>query len=49
MKKALDEANLKVALKRAANMLAQLAIEHITPKNYYGIFMNVFDEMKVLE
>jgi len=49
MKKALEAANLKDALKYSAIMLAELKTPLLSPKNYYMLFMQIFDEMRNLE
>ena len=51
MKRAMDEKepNIKHALKYAADMLRELRTALLTPKNYYELYMRVFDEMRALE
>lgn len=49
MKMALDSSNIKDAMKRAKNMLCELRIGDISPKDYYSLFMDVFDELQLLE
>eukprot|EP00937_MAST-01D_sp_MAST-1D-sp2_P003658 g3658.t1 len=51
MKRAMDEKepNIKQALKFAAEMLRELRTALLTPKNYYELYMRVFDEMRSLE
>ena len=49
MKKALDLGNLKESMKHANLMLVQLKISDITPRDYYILFMAVFDELMILE
>mgnify|MGYP000954941700 FL=1 len=49
MHKALEEFNLRAGLKHSANMLDALRTSELSPKNYYMIFMQVFDELQALE
>ena len=49
MRTAIDEANLRTALKHASNMLGELRTEFLSPKNYYILFMQIFDEIRDLE
>jgi len=49
MKKALDGANLRDALKYSSIMLSELKTSLLSPKNYYVLYMQIFDEMRVLE
>lgn len=49
MRKSLDQANLRDALRYSATMLSQLRTSLLTPKNYYQLFIQVFDEMRELE
>lgn len=46
MNKELENANLRNALKHASNMLAELKTSLLAPRNYYILFMAVFDEMR---
>lgn len=49
MKMALDASNLKEAMKKGKMMLSQLRINDVSPKDYYSLFMEVFDELQLLE
>jgi vacuolar protein sorting-associated protein 35 len=49
MKKGLDTANLKEAIKRAKLMISQLRVGNVSPRDYYMLFMLVFDELNILE
>lgn len=49
MKMALESQNIKDAMKRAKSMLSELRITNISPKEYYMLFMDVFDELMLLE
>ena len=49
MKKALENANLRDGLKHSSTMLGELKTSLLNPKNYYILFMQIFDEMRVLE
>jgi len=49
MRQAIENINLREVLKYAANMLSELKLGQLTPKNYYMIFMQIFDEMRGLE
>jgi vacuolar protein sorting-associated protein 35 len=49
MKKALDAADMKEALKSAEQMISSLRVDKISPKDYYMFFMLVFDELNILE
>jgi len=49
MKRALDNTNLKDALKYSSNMLCELRTGLLTPKNYYELYMLVMDELRHLE
>jgi len=49
MKQAIENAKLRDVLKHASNMLAELKAEKLSPKNYYILFMQVFDELRALE
>jgi hypothetical protein len=46
MRKALDNADLKKGLKFASMMLAELKTSLLTPRNYYILFMAIFDYMR---
>lgn len=49
MKKALDSSNLRDALKFSSTMLAEMKTSRLTPKNYFNLYMMVFDELALLE
>ena len=62
MKKALDSANLRDALRCASVMLSELRSMFIVllffnyclasllgPRSYYSLYMQIFDELRVLE
>ena len=49
MRQAIENAKLRDVLKHASNMLNELKAEKLSPKNYYILFMQVFDELRVLE
>jgi vacuolar protein sorting-associated protein 35 len=46
MNKELDNANLRNALRHASALLSEMRIQTLTPRNYYILFMAVFDEMR---
>jgi vacuolar protein sorting-associated protein 35 len=46
MRKALENADLKKGLKYASEMLAQLKTSSLVPRNYYILFMTIFDYMR---
>ncbi|KAL9655021.1 hypothetical protein ABK040_008805 [Willaertia magna] len=49
MKRSLDKGNLDDALKYAASMLNELRTSNLSPKNYYILYMQVFDHLRHLE
>lgn len=49
MKKALDGADMKEAMKSAEQMIAALRVGNVSPRDYYMLFMLVFDELNILE
>lgn len=49
MRKSIDEATLRSALKHAANMIGELRTNYLSPRDYYVLFMQVFDELRLLE
>eukprot|EP00735_Rhodelphis_limneticus_P007484 TRINITY_DN2003_c0_g1::TRINITY_DN2003_c0_g1_i1::g.21885::m.21885 TRINITY_DN2003_c0_g1::TRINITY_DN2003_c0_g1_i1::g.21885 ORF type:complete len:790 (+),score=289.63,sp/F4I0P8/VP35B_ARATH/49.30/0.0,Vps35/PF03635.12/1e-271,LOH1CR12/PF10158.4/2,LOH1CR12/PF10158.4/1.4e+02 TRINITY_DN2003_c0_g1_i1:43-2370(+) len=49
MKRALDQNNLRVALQHASSMITELRTSLLSPKNYYELYMQVFDELRHLE
>lgn len=46
MNKELENANLRAALRFSSYMLAELRTSSLAPRNYYILFMAVFDEMR---
>merc|ERR1719261_1971647 len=48
MKRAMDNDNLREALKHASNMICELRTGLLSPKNYYELYMQVFQEMQHL-
>lgn len=46
MRKALDNADLRMGLKHASLMLVELKTSLLSPKNYYILFMAIFDYMR---
>jgi len=49
MKRCLDSANLMEALKHASNMICELRTSLLSPKNYYILYMDTFDQLRYLE
>jgi len=49
MKRALDESNLREALKHSAAMLGELRTSLLSPQKYYALYMKTFDELRHLE
>jgi len=49
MKKSLDLNNLKDALKHSSTMLAELKTSLLSPRNYFNLYMMIFDELSCLE
>ena len=49
MKRALDESNLRAALKHSSAMLNELRTGSLNPKTYYGLYITVCDELRYLE
>ena len=49
MRRSIESANLRQALIHSARMLNSLATGLLNPRNYYILFMQVFDELNVLE
>ncbi|CAG9316635.1 unnamed protein product [Blepharisma stoltei] len=49
MHQALDSSNLKEALKHANNMISELKTSLLSPKTYYELYMQIFDELNKLE
>jgi len=48
MKRAIENDNLREALKHASNMISELRTSLLSPKNYYELYMQVFQEMQHL-
>mmetsp|Transcript_34059 Transcript_34059/g.77665 ORF Transcript_34059/g.77665 Transcript_34059/m.77665 type:complete len:826 (+) Transcript_34059:54-2531(+) len=48
MKRAIESDNLREALKHASNMICELRTSMLSPKNYYELYMQVFQEMQHL-
>eukprot|EP00921_Rhytidocystis_pertsovi_P010187 GHVQ01016332.1.p1 GENE.GHVQ01016332.1~~GHVQ01016332.1.p1 ORF type:complete len:371 (-),score=47.91 GHVQ01016332.1:677-1789(-) len=48
MKRAIDTDNLREALKHASNMICELRTSLLSPKNYYELYMQVFQELQFL-
>ncbi|CAE8591527.1 unnamed protein product, partial [Polarella glacialis] len=46
MKRAVDSDNVRDALKHASNMICELRTSLLSPKNYYELYMKVFQEMQ---
>uniref|UniRef100_A0A383WCT9 Vacuolar protein sorting-associated protein 35 n=1 Tax=Tetradesmus obliquus TaxID=3088 RepID=A0A383WCT9_TETOB len=49
MRKAMDEDNLREALRYSAAMLGELRTSFLSPQRYYELYMQVFDELGNLE
>ncbi len=49
MKKVMESGNLREAIQHADTMLAELKNPYISPKFYYIVFMQVFNDLKELE
>jgi len=51
MQRAMDggDANLKVTLDYATEMLRELRSNTLTPKNYYELYMSILDQLRYLE
>jgi vacuolar protein sorting-associated protein 35 len=49
MKKSLDSNNLRDALKFSSTMLGELKTSKLSPRNYFNLYMLVFDELALLE
>jgi len=49
MRKSLEEGNLRDGLRYASVMISELKTSLLSPKSYYMIFMQVFDELRQLE
>ncbi|KAJ3109779.1 Vacuolar protein sorting-associated protein 35 [Phlyctochytrium planicorne] len=48
MKRCLDNTKLMDALKHCSTLLAELKTSSLTPKNYYELYMAIFDELQHL-
>mmetsp|Transcript_27160 Transcript_27160/g.67731 ORF Transcript_27160/g.67731 Transcript_27160/m.67731 type:complete len:850 (-) Transcript_27160:506-3055(-) len=48
MKRAIDNENIRDALKHASNMICELRTSLLSPKNYYDLYMQVFQELQHL-
>lgn len=48
MKRAIDNDNLREALKHSSNLICELRTSLLSPKNYYELYMQVFQEMQYL-
>eukprot|EP00833_Pecoramyces_ruminatium_P004411 jgi/Orpsp1_1/1178443/evm.model.c7180000065308.1 len=48
MRKSLESDKLMDALKHCSDMLSELRTSFLTPKNYYELYMAIFDEMRHL-
>lgn len=49
MHRALDNNNLRDALKFSAQMLSELRTSKLSPQKYYELYMKTFDELRMLE
>lgn len=49
MKKSLDQNNLRDALKFSSTMLGEMKTSKLSPRNYFNLYMMVFDELALLE
>merc|ERR1719446_1250647 len=49
MKRAIDNDNLREALKHSSNMVCELRTSLLSPKQYYDLYSHVFDEMQHLK
>lgn len=48
MKQCLDDGNLLQALKHCSNFLSELRTSQLTPKQYYELYIIVFDSLEIL-
>lgn len=48
MKRAIDSDNLRDALKHASNLVCELRTSLLSPRNYYDLYMKVFQELQHL-
>jgi len=49
MNRCLDNNNLMDALKHASNMICELRTSSLSPKNYYILYMGMYDHLRTLE
>ncbi|CAG9309909.1 unnamed protein product [Blepharisma stoltei] len=49
MQRALDSNNLNEALKHASNMIGELRTSLLSPRSYYELYMQVFDQLSRIE
>jgi vacuolar protein sorting-associated protein 35 len=49
MQKALDASDMREALKNASNMIGEMKSSSMSPRTYYQLYMQVFDQMSRLE
>jgi len=49
MRRCLDNNNLMDALKHASNMICELRTSLLSPKNYYALYIDAFDQLRFLE
>merc|ERR1719261_1235259 len=48
MKRAMENNNLREALKHSSNLICELRTSLLSPKNYYELYMQVFQELQKL-
>lgn len=48
MKKAIEQENLRDALKYSSNMISELRTSQLSPRFYYELYMSIFQELQVL-
>ena len=49
MKQSIDREQLREALKHASNLICELRTSLLSPKNYYDLYMHVFQELQHLD
>jgi vacuolar protein sorting-associated protein 35 len=49
MQRAIETRDLEEVLKHASTMISELRTQVLSPRNYYQLYMTVFDEMRYLE
>ncbi|CAM9820305.1 unnamed protein product, partial [Discosporangium mesarthrocarpum] len=49
MKRATDSSDTETAFTHASTMLKELKTTHLSPRNYYELYMKVMDELRHLE